>query len=228
MSTDIKRLPADWSKDLGIDVLDPDGWRCDGTPWGLAITEQDFRRRAAMSTMREVPTPAPLDPSKVKAGDTVAVEVENSNTGVPTYTVSGEVHDDDQGRPWVGPILLNSKYPGGPVSVTITDHQPAPKPEWEPGTSGTAALNGVPNARVMRAGVGGVMTWWVAQDGCKYSDEELTDFVPDEPRPLPTRDEVGPAIHEAMARNGYPFYGDAKAILDATDAVVALWGGESR
>jgi len=140
-------------------------------------------------------TPAPLDPSKVKAGDTVTVEVSNSKPDVPTYTVKGEVHNDDQGRPWVGPILLNSKYPGGPVSITLTDHQPAPKPEWAPGTTGTASTPIGTDERVMRTtGYGPQGPVWVDSHNNRLHESEVTSFVPDETRPLPTVDELAKVI----------------------------------
>lgn len=45
------RPAGEWSARFGIEVLDPDGWRADGTSWDTPITEVDFRRRAAESTI---------------------------------------------------------------------------------------------------------------------------------------------------------------------------------
>lgn len=51
---DTTRPAGEWSARLGIEVLDPDGWRADCTPWDTFITEADFRRRAAQSTLSNV------------------------------------------------------------------------------------------------------------------------------------------------------------------------------
>lgn len=53
-------------------------------------------------------------------------------------------------------------------------------PDIPVGTTGTATINGVTGGRVFRAGVSGVMTWWVGQDGTRYPDHEVTDFKPDQ------------------------------------------------
>jgi hypothetical protein len=71
---------------------------------------------------------APLDPSKVKAGDTVTVEVTDPKHG--TVTIKGKTWEEFPGDIAVGPYLLAGE------GVTITAHQPAPEPEpeWKPGT----------------------------------------------------------------------------------------------
>jgi hypothetical protein len=43
--------PDEWSKRFGIKVWDPDGWRSDGKPWDEPISEDEFERRAAVSTV---------------------------------------------------------------------------------------------------------------------------------------------------------------------------------
>ena len=43
--------PDEWSKRLGIQVMDPDGWRRDGKPWGEPVSEAEFRSRAAWSSV---------------------------------------------------------------------------------------------------------------------------------------------------------------------------------
>jgi hypothetical protein len=67
-------------------------------------------------------TPAPLDPSKVKAGDTVTVHVVTIDS--PAYDVSGEAYMLGHALAVGGHVLTG---PG----VTLTDHQPAPEPEAE-------------------------------------------------------------------------------------------------
>lgn len=52
-------------------------------------------------------------------------------------------------------------------------------PEWEPGMAGTATINGVPGARVLRCDFPEVLGW-VTTDGCRYPDDEVDDFVPDD------------------------------------------------
>ena len=79
---------------------------------------------------------------------------------------------------------------GAPVSTTLTmTHDP--KPEWKPGTSGTATVRTVPNIRVMR--LDGITQPWasatffapagdVKGDGQnRHDDWQVTDFVPDVP-----------------------------------------------
>jgi hypothetical protein len=68
-------------------------------------------------------TPAPLDPSKVKAGDTVTVRVEEFDIPDP-YEVTGKAYVGPIGMA-VGGFLLSGDR------VNLTDHQPAPEPEPE-------------------------------------------------------------------------------------------------
>lgn len=45
------RTPEQWAEEKGIVVVDPDGWREDGYfLWDKAISEEEFDRRAAVST----------------------------------------------------------------------------------------------------------------------------------------------------------------------------------
>lgn len=73
--------------------------------------------------------PAPLDPSKVKAGDTVTLHVEydDASNGKP-YDITGEVTLDSYGSRWIGPVMLEGEQG---YEFTLTDHQPAPEPEPE-------------------------------------------------------------------------------------------------
>src|SRR5690606_20861515 len=67
--------------------------------------------------------PAPLDPSKVKPGDTVTVRVEEeyAHTTHPAYTISDTTAYGDPVM--VGPFVLDQEH------ITLLDHQPAPEPE---------------------------------------------------------------------------------------------------
>lgn len=48
-----KRTAAEWIelKHPGARILDPDGWRADGTPLETPLTEEDFEARFARSTI---------------------------------------------------------------------------------------------------------------------------------------------------------------------------------
>lgn len=203
---------GDWDGKSGTVVeLDHNhGWRVwvrpDGQAARLRMDPDDLEHIAA--------TPAPLDPTAVKAGDIVTEEVWYSAEKLQR-----------------GDVIIGRGCESAGGLFLVRREVPAPKPEWKPGTSGTATALHTSNVHGFchLAGPDIPDTFaFTSDEGVTVPWHDVTDFVPDETRPLPTRDEVGPAIHEAMARNGYPFYGDAKAILDATDAVVALWGGESR
>jgi len=73
-------------------------------------------------------TPAPLDPSKVKPGDTVTLTVDPPDTH-PAFTVAGETHSLGGSAVYVGGWRVDDL----PDYVTLTDHQPAPEPEPAPG-----------------------------------------------------------------------------------------------
>jgi hypothetical protein len=168
-------------------------------------------------------TPAPLDPSKVKAGDTVTIHVVCAHP----FDVTGEVYDAT-GSPFpgtaglsVGTVSLES------TSVILTAHQPAPKPEWKPGTSGTATVRGhedirgmwvrhvVPTASYDRA--------FISDDGISSRPDYVTDFVPDETRPLPTREERAKLVDLLIAWSN-----DHADEWDTADKIIALLRGESR
>jgi hypothetical protein len=69
---------------------------------------------------------APLDPSKVKAGDTVALRIEQLDR--PVLTLAGETHTPNTGH---GVFLGGWRVDDLPDYVTLTAHQPAPEPEPE-------------------------------------------------------------------------------------------------
>lgn len=50
------RQPAEWESRTGVRILDADGWREDGKPWETPITQTEFHRRAADSTINVVVT----------------------------------------------------------------------------------------------------------------------------------------------------------------------------
>ena len=57
MATDDRKLSsAEWEKELGIQVMDPDGW--DRTnleeDWNRPISIQEFRERAMVSTIMDI------------------------------------------------------------------------------------------------------------------------------------------------------------------------------
>lgn len=126
-----------------------------------------------------------IDPSKVKAGDTVTVA--GTNTAHLEYTVTGVVWKPSHspGQLWVGPVALDA------TTLTITAHEPA-ESEWEPGTVGTATIEGV-------ADVPG--TWVRSRNGSLYFatheaavstgnlayEDMVTDFVPDDAEALRAR-----------------------------------------
>ena len=82
--------------------------------------------------------PAPLDLSKVKAGDTVTLERDGGRLpGQEVMVVS------ESGTGYTTVILRGGLqvYITGPDAWTLTAHQPAPEPEWEPGTVATATTS---------------------------------------------------------------------------------------
>jgi len=45
------KTPDEWQDELGLIVLDPDGWRRDGTSWTKPITREEFETKLASSTI---------------------------------------------------------------------------------------------------------------------------------------------------------------------------------
>lgn len=76
-------------------------------------------------------TPAPLDPSKVKVGDTVTLVGTLARVEGPV----SDIHHSPSGRR-IFEIDRVRFLVEGPAAWTLTAHQPAPEPEpeWEPGT----------------------------------------------------------------------------------------------
>jgi hypothetical protein len=171
--------------------------------------------------------PAPLDPSKVKAGDTVTLEsgtalVRDVVTDVKAFTSpDGVTRYQFQTAEVPDPLEVGVFYVVGPAAWTLTDHQPAPKPEWKPGTTGTAVVG--PNRHEVSVyGVGqGAVIEAIDAGYALWTADDVHSFVPDEPRPLPTRDEVAEVIRGR-------FGGALSAWYEDADAVLALLRGESR
>lgn len=185
--------------------------------------------------------PAPLDPSKVKAGDTVTLEDRRSNTHDdsitpdPDWRLSGKVreihvtHSHSDGTPYAWSVRIgHTPYQMGTAewTYTLTDHQPAPKPA--PATFGTATVEGIrrPGFTYL-AGVaghegGGFISFLYPEGDTYFATSQFTDFVPDEARALPTREEVVAAIRTVdLTVGGY-------LLGRIADAVMALLRGESR
>lgn len=51
-----KRLPEEWEKLLGIEIIDPDGWDRQnlGHDWEIPLTAREFLDKADVSTCRNV------------------------------------------------------------------------------------------------------------------------------------------------------------------------------
>lgn len=130
----------------------------------------------------EAVAPAPLDPTKVKAGDTVTLE---RNKARVTDTVSATDHSDMGG---VGPLIR--LYETGDWfrltdvdAWTLTNHQPAPdpEPEWKPGTRGTGTINGRKVGGFISEfnSVIGFYYWNEFAGHTSYSGTVPEDFTPD-------------------------------------------------
>ncbi len=46
-----------WASKLGVEIVDPDGWRAAGIPFDQPITLDEYNRLAATSTQRPARTP---------------------------------------------------------------------------------------------------------------------------------------------------------------------------
>jgi hypothetical protein len=175
-------------------------------------------------------TPAPLDPTLVQAGDTVTVRVEDSELG--TYEIKGTVTGHLGGILQVGSAVIAHNGTWRDI-VTLIAHQPAPKPEWRPGTTGTATVLDTPNVRVMRTDgtVNGVDIAWVSAvhvaGSRMHHAPQVTDFVPDETRPLPTVEALADAMHDDHLPGGLPRLSRENRI-NLARVVLASLRGESR
>lgn len=191
-------------------------------------------------------TPAPLDPSKVHAGDTVTLEDrrngthDSSITPDPDWRLTGRVREvhvthSRDGAPYAWNVRIgHTPYQMGMAdwTYTLTAHQPAPEPalEWGPGTAGTASVSGYVT-RVMRTdGVGGADAFWVTPEIIngrrEHEASKVTGFVPDGPAQTVSRDQIAEAIMTAdtTTTGNYGLHPDVAKV--AADAVLALLAGE--
>lgn len=135
-----------------------------------------------------------IDPSKVKPGDTVTLERDTA--------LARDVVERIDSYPQGGfSIVLRETNPAylTVTGWTITDHQPAPAPEWEPGTPGTATVGGANGEVELR----GMWTQRGSKAPAVFTDLEgdiwgaslVRSFVPDDAETLRRSLEV--------AREGY-------------------------
>jgi hypothetical protein len=85
-----------------------------------------------------------IDPAAVKAGDTVTLESDELVANV-AGRVTDIQHDHGAWTVYLALGVMGHSTPfvvGVGTSWTLTDHQPAPEPEWEPGTVYSARLAG--------------------------------------------------------------------------------------
>lgn len=209
-------------------------WRPNGVDH-YALAKDDFEPADA--------TPTPLDPKSVHVGDTVTVRF--IETGDVLTTKAYQPDDVTKPGEWV--YLLGwplNKPMGHGLAVTkfeILAIEPAPKPEpeWEPGTVGTATVRTVPNIRVMR--LDGVTQPWASatffapagdvkgEGQNRHDDWQVTDFVPDEPRAVWSRQGLRAALVHSDSLKTDP--GTGMTYIDpdlATERLAAYMRGESR
>lgn len=112
-----------------------------------------------------------LDPSKVKAGDTVTVRIEEeyAHTEHPAYTITDTVAytPSYSGTVMVGPFVLDQE------NITLLAHTPAPEPEpeWKPGTVADIEVGGGMQYRAIRTDD----NLWSTESHWSYEDIEVTD-----------------------------------------------------
>lgn len=138
----------------------------------VRVSGSRYEWNARRFELVERATPAPLDPSKVRTGDTVTLLVDPPDTH-PSFTVAGETHS--LGGPTV--YLGGWRVDDLPDYVTLTAHQPAPEPE--------PLLRGLYSARYMGseptamwASDGGSGAVFRNDEGDEFAPEELADVRP--------------------------------------------------
>lgn len=168
-------------------------------------------------------TPAPLDPSKVKAGDTVTLEsgtalvrdvvIEAKSRGVGQFVFYTAENPD--------PLIPGTYYLVNSGAWTLTDHQPAPEPEpeWKPGTLALITIRGQDgeapeHERAVRRPLMGAprLAWHAVDTGGFWYDENVTDV-----RPLVVIDPAGvePALRESAAFTSRVWQGELSNIIIA-------------
>src|SRR5690606_12517389 len=115
----------------------------------------------------------PLDPSKVKPGDTVTLSRGKSSVTAEVTHVQSFIHLEHLGRFRVKG--LSSDRTSGYAEYTLTDHQPAPAPEWKPGTVAGLTVHPSGVLRAVRARTG---NYWAADTEEVYSDDEVESVRP--------------------------------------------------
>lgn len=159
--------------------------------------------------------PAPLDPSKVKAGDTVTLHVVTIDS--PAYDVAGEAYMLGHALAVGGHVLTG---PG----VTLIDHQPAPEPEWQPGTTGTATALRTSNVHGFchLAGPDISDTFaFTSDEGVTVPWREISDFVPDE-SPTVSTEALAAVAHDVLAG---PMYEASHAAMHVAEAITVYLSG---
>lgn len=146
-------------------------------------------------------TPAPLDPTLVQAGkapepgDTLVWTNSGIEVRVTELTPAAVVFAWSNGA--VGQL---------PWSEWFNYLQPAPKPEWKPGTSGTATALHTSNVHGFchLAGPDISDTFaFTSDEGVTVPWRDVVCFVPDETRPLPGWRKIRDALREGTAA-AYP------------------------
>lgn len=175
------------------------------------------------------PIPAPLDPSSVQAGDTVTLE--SGTALVRDMVIEVKKRGEGQFLFYTGetpdPLIPGTYYLVNTGAWTLTDHQPAPKPEWREGVAGTAVVG--PKRRIVSAySVGkGAVVEAVGGGYAVWNADDVHAFTPIG-RPLPTRDEMAEAIKGDVAAAADEFGDVFKISPDAAAGrVEALLRGES-
>jgi hypothetical protein len=160
------------------------GWTPEDYTTPLPVTHvDDYGRVVSLAGVLEYSfrpeqlTPAPLDPSKVKPGDTVTLTVDPPDTH-PAFTVAGETHTLGGSAVYVGGWRVDDL----PDYVTLTAHQPAPEPEpeWTDGTVAEVTYNNADETEQFKTrALRGDGSWVPFADVSDLiMDDEVTDVRP--------------------------------------------------
>lgn len=180
---------------------------------GFKKGRESWAGRAYVEENSTVVTAAPLDRSKVKAGDTVTVRhLGAPNTPMKPFEATGEVYD--WGGLHVAGLDLSDPY------VTLTAHQPAPEPEPAPPAVVSARLRNesIPD-RFWYVDEGDVTTPYYVDDvGLRHIRADLHDVRPlvviD---PEEARESVMRALYEWDERSAAP---GSDGLDELTDLIV--------
>jgi hypothetical protein len=171
------------------------GWTPEDYTTPLPVTHvDDYGRVVSLAGVLEYSfrpeqlTPAPLDPSKVKPGDTVTLE---SVLEAP-FKVTGVVEKiditlfDADGLAVAFNVMIWSRWFTVGINLRLTDHQPAPEPEPEPeytvGHVYEAKVANVGRVQVVRVApdMGELypFPWFVPSENDHYAERVVTDVRP--------------------------------------------------